>query len=252
MTSARYLVRFDDLCPAMNWDVWNAVERALIEAGVSPILAVVPDNQDTDLQWGPCDPEFWSRVRGWQARGWAIGVHGYQHRLDRRHSSLLGRSSGTEFGGLAGREQRRRIEFALEIFRREGVRPDLWVTPAHNSDAETLAALSDCGVHCISDGFALYPYRDAQGMLWVPQQLWRFRPMPAGVWTICFHHNRWTGDVVAAFRRDIKSFHKEIVTLQSIRERFDTSRKRPIDSFLSLALPLLLRVRLACTCRHPI
>lgn len=39
--------------------------------------------------------------------------------------------------------------------------------------------------------FSLYPYRDARGIMWVPQQLWRFRKMLFGIWTICLHVNRW-------------------------------------------------------------
>src|SRR5256885_866914 len=43
--SARYLVRFDDLCPTMNWDVWKSVEEVLFRTGIRPLLAVIPDNQ---------------------------------------------------------------------------------------------------------------------------------------------------------------------------------------------------------------
>ncbi len=45
MTS-KYLIRFDDLCPTMNWDMWSRIESVLLEHKISPLLAVVPDNQD--------------------------------------------------------------------------------------------------------------------------------------------------------------------------------------------------------------
>ena len=48
--SAKYLVRFDDICPTMNWSVWEAVEEVLVEADIKPILAVIPDNQDDHLK----------------------------------------------------------------------------------------------------------------------------------------------------------------------------------------------------------
>lgn len=66
--AARYLVRFDDICPAMNWDMWGKIETVLRENGVKPILAVVPDNKDPLLDVGAPVSDFWERVRGWQGR----------------------------------------------------------------------------------------------------------------------------------------------------------------------------------------
>jgi hypothetical protein len=66
---ARYLVRFDDICPGMNWRVWGEIEKILVDGGVKPMLAVVPANDDPQLDVAPREPGFWERVRGWQARG---------------------------------------------------------------------------------------------------------------------------------------------------------------------------------------
>ena len=51
MTHATYLVRFDDICPTMNWEAWEQVENVLVSEGIRPILAVVPDNRDENLEW---------------------------------------------------------------------------------------------------------------------------------------------------------------------------------------------------------
>ncbi len=53
---ARYLIRFDDICPTMNWTIWEQVEQVLRTYHVQPILAVVPDNQDPRATGGtaPC------------------------------------------------------------------------------------------------------------------------------------------------------------------------------------------------------
>src|SRR5437762_2289395 len=80
LDGARYLVRFDDICPGMNWPMWREIEKVLADADVRPMLAVVPANEDAHLDVGPREPRFWELVRGWQARGWTIGLHGYQHR----------------------------------------------------------------------------------------------------------------------------------------------------------------------------
>src|SRR5262252_3697380 len=79
-TSTKYLLRFDDICPTMNWQVWSEIEAALLDQDLKPILAVVPDNQDPVLKVDPPVEDFWERVRTWQARGWTIALHGYQHR----------------------------------------------------------------------------------------------------------------------------------------------------------------------------
>jgi len=39
----RYIVWFDDICPTMNWAIWDDVEATLVEHGIRPLLAVVPD-----------------------------------------------------------------------------------------------------------------------------------------------------------------------------------------------------------------
>ena len=79
-SECRYLIRFDDICPTMNWAGWDAIESLLMRHSIRPILAVVPDNRDPKLIVdSPC-ADFWERVRKWQRAGYAIALHGYQHR----------------------------------------------------------------------------------------------------------------------------------------------------------------------------
>ena len=77
---ARYLIRFDDICSTMNWTVWDAIESQLIRHSIRPILAVVPDNHDPKLIVEVARADFWERVRSWQRAGYAIAMHGYEHR----------------------------------------------------------------------------------------------------------------------------------------------------------------------------
>src|SRR6478672_6653645 len=96
---AQYLIRFDDLCPTMNWQVWAEIETILLESRVSPILAVVPDNRDTALMVGPPRSDFWVEVRRWQQRGWTIGMHGYQHTYVTEEAGIVGIWPRSEFAG---------------------------------------------------------------------------------------------------------------------------------------------------------
>jgi peptidoglycan/xylan/chitin deacetylase (PgdA/CDA1 family) len=208
----------------MRWSVWNEVEKILTKTGVRPILAVVPDNRDKDLIFDPPDENFWARVRAWQERGWTIGLHGYQHRYVTQDAGMFGRMPLSEFAGLPQAVQEAKLRSALQIFHEQNVFPELWVAPAHSFDANTIAALMNIGLRAISDGYALYPYRDSGGLTWIPQQVGRFRNIPVGVWTVCHHINDWTSREVAQLDRDLSEFAAQFATMPSIIERY---RQRP-------------------------
>ena len=77
--SARYLLRLDDACAGMNRQRWTQVEQLLDELAIRPIVAIVPDNRDPELDHGQPIDDVWARARAWQEKGWAIALHGYQH-----------------------------------------------------------------------------------------------------------------------------------------------------------------------------
>lgn len=208
----RYLLRFDDLCPTVDWKVWDAIEEMLVARGVRPLMAVIPDNQDPKLVRGPAAPDFWDRVRAWQARGWAIGLHGHQHLYTGVQPGILSLSSKTEFAGLPAGEQARKLRLALDIFEREGVRPDAWVAPSHSFDWTTVSVLNELGLRTISDGLAFRPYLDAQGNTWVPQQSATMRRMPFGVWTFCYHEGDLRGAGLAAFERKLAALAPRMIS----------------------------------------
>lgn len=186
----RLLIRFDDLCPTMDWGIWDTIERLLDESGVQPILAVVPDNRDPRLAVGPPNPEFWSRARAWQAKGWVIGQHGYRHVFDSRDPGLVPWWRQSEFAGHPFEVQNARIADGFALLRAEGLSPVAWVAPAHTFDALTLEALLRVGVRVVSDGVGFRPYVDGRGLVWIPQQPWRPRALTGGTWTVCFHSNQ--------------------------------------------------------------
>jgi predicted deacetylase len=230
------LIRFDDICPAMNWDRWSEIEYTLDEAGVKPILAVVPDNRDPTLEFGSVREDFWPVVRGWQSRRWAIAMHGYQHLYKTKRGGILRLNSRSEFAGLPAAEQRQQLKSGIEIFRREGVEPDAWIAPAHSFDWTTVDLLGDLGIGVISDGLHRYPHRDPRGILWVPQQLWRFRAVPAGVWTVCFHHNDWTARDLNRFRTDLSRYREHVTTLAEVCSKYAGRRKTMSDRFVAAGM----------------
>ncbi|MBI3132369.1 MAG: DUF2334 domain-containing protein [Acidobacteria bacterium] len=229
----RYLLRIDDVCPTMDWQIWDPIEAILVETGVKPILAVVPDNRDPKLMVGPAATDFWDRVRGWQARGWAIGLHGFQHTYVTQDAGLLNLNPQSEFAGLPYEVQLEKIRSGLEIFAREGVRANAWVAPSHSFDVNTLRALREVGLTIICDGFAFHPFRDAMGMTWVPQQFALPRSMPFGTWTFC-HHPDLTPEERVELREDLLRLGSRFISLEEAVALGDRKRS-PADAMIGMA-----------------
>jgi predicted deacetylase len=188
MIGARYLLRIDDLCPAVSAERWLGLQSLIEEFSLKPILAVVPDNRDPELEASPPDPAFWARMRALEAAGATIGLHGYRHLCVHRGRSLVDLHRTTEFAGVPADTQREWIREGLGILRRHGLNPTIWVAPRHGFDTGTLAALRGEGISMVSDGFTRVPFvRD--DMTWIPQQLWSPQEKSRGLWTICIHPN---------------------------------------------------------------
>jgi predicted deacetylase len=227
--SAQFLLRFDDICPTMNWSIWAEIEALLLQYKIRPILAVVPDNQDPKLMASPPVLDFWDRVRDWQACGWTIAMHGYQHVYVNGNRGLIGVTPQSEFAGLPRIVQNEKLLRGLDIFAREGVRADCWVAPSHSFDWTTVDLLAELGVRVISDGLWHWPHTDSRGVTWVPQQLWnRLRPMPPGVWTVCNHHSGWSEHETERFRHETERFASRLIGLN---EAVSLGRKRRLTLF---------------------
>jgi predicted deacetylase len=214
--TARYILRFDDICPTTNWGMWDRIEQLLVANGVRPIVAVVPDNRDKKLRVDSPNDAFWDRVRGWQSRGWAVGLHGYQHDLVSRDRGLFGWDAKSEFAGLPFDVQDGKIRRAIEIFRQQSVTPDVWVAPNHSFDRVTLRVLQRHHLSVVSDGVALFPYRDADGTLWIPMQLWALVPRSFGIWTVLYHPNHWGERDIVLFEATLPQYRSQMTDLQSV------------------------------------
>jgi len=194
-TRARYVLRFDDFCPTMAWGRFQRFLPVIEEFGIRPILAVVPENRDPELDVWPSDPEFWSRMRAMQAAGATIGLHGYRHLCSSSGQSLVPLHETSEFAGVPEETQQKWIRSGLAILRGHGLDPQIWVAPRHGFDNATLRALRKEGVCAVSDGFARVAFRRG-GLTWIPQQLWAPVEKRIGLWTICIHSQTATDRLV--------------------------------------------------------
>lgn len=200
---AQFLLRFDDLCPTMVRRRWERFLPLIEEFGIKPILAVVPDNRDRELDRDAPDPEFWTRMRAMQAAGATIALHGYQHTCNSEGSSLVPLHRRSEFAGRSAVTQRQWIESGLQILRAQGLDPRIWVAPRHGFDSRTLYALRRVGIKMLSDGLARVPFKRG-GLIWIPQQLWGPVEKSAGVWTICVHPNNSSKNQVGQMREFLR------------------------------------------------
>jgi len=216
---AQYLLRFDDLCPTMAACRWEELRRPVETFGIRPILAVVPDNRDPDLNVSSVDPEFWERMRDMERDGAAIGLHGYQHLPSSRAKSLMGLHETSEFAGVDLELQRDWIRKGLEILRGHGLSPKLWVAPRHGFDRNTLRALHDEKIDWISDGMARAPFA-REGVNWIPQQLWAPVYKKQGLWTICIHPNTASADDVARLDGFLRLYRHQFTSFDRIVREF--------------------------------
>lgn len=228
---AKYLLRFDDICPTMNWQKWSAIEAALLEHRIKPILAVVPDNQSKTLKVDPPAADFWERVRQWQDRGWCIGLHGYQHLCIGEHTGFAAPKKKTEFAGLPAAAQEEMLRRGIEIFHREGITPHAWIAPWNSFDATTVKLLPQFGIRIISDGLFRFPYVDEHGIFWVPHQIFQFRRVPRGVWTVGFHHNLWSESDLDRFRQCLGKLRPDISSLDEVQKVWG-KRKSAMSAWL--------------------
>lgn len=215
MPSGKYLIRFDDICPTMNWHVWEKIEKVLVEREIRPILAVVPDNRDEKLVAMPPRADFWEKVRAWQSMGWCIALHGYEHLYVTDRSGLIGLNARSEFAGLSCDVQEEKLRKGLAIFRENGVTADAWVAPAHSFDENTVELLVKNGITTISDGYYLRSVKSMDAV-WVPQQLWKFRYFPFGLWTVCYHINEYGDKDIQNIISDIDRYKHNIISIDDV------------------------------------
>jgi predicted deacetylase len=217
---AQYLLRLDDLCPTHPPARWDRFRRVIEEYRIRPILAVIPDNRDRQLNASPYDPRFWDQMREMEAGGATIAVHGYQHRCVALGESLLGLDRRSEFAGVDPDTQRAWIRAGFAILRERRLDPQLWIAPRHGFDRNTLGALEAEGVKYISDGFARVPHR-RHGVIWIPQQLWSPATKSKGLWTICIHPHAAEDLDVERLRWFLKGHWPQFISFDRVVKEFE-------------------------------
>lgn len=243
---AQYLLRFDDLCPTVAADRWQRLQAVIEEFSLKPILAIVPDNHDPELQPSPPDPDFWPRMRALESAGATIALHGYRHLCLSPGRSLIPLHRITEFAGVPAATQQNWIHLGLEILRSHGLNPRVWVAPRHGFDRHTLNALRKEGIHLLSDGFARIPFMRG-GLTWIPQQLWAPVEKSSGLWTVCIHPNTISNEQIAALRAFLGQHAAQLTSVDRVIAEFSPTGLNLAER--AYAQCALWRIQLAHACK---
>ncbi|WP_417525540.1 DUF2334 domain-containing protein [Marinovum sp.] len=237
---ARFVIRLDDICPTMDHEKFARARAHFAAADVRPLLGIVPDNRDPDLEIDAPDPAFWAQMRALQAQGWAISQHGYRHLIHTGARGVLGISPRSEFAGRPLAAQHDDLAAGQRILAGEGLATDVFMAPFHSYDRATLRALNSLGFATVTDGYGLFPWQ-AGGLRFVPQLFERPVHFGLGTYTMCLHLNNMTLDEIDALGQFVSANAARIIG-------FDQACVRAWPA--ALAAPLGLPLRLALTARR--
>ncbi len=232
----RFVIRLDDICPTMDHGKFARARAAFDRAGVRPLMGVVPDNRDPDLQIDAADPGFWQMMRDLRGEGWGISQHGYRHLIHTSDRGLLGITPRSEFAGRGLDDQRADLAAGQAILAREGLGTDVFMAPFHSYDRATLTALKSLGFTTLTDGYGIVPWRQ-DGLTFVPQLFERPVHFGAGVYTLCLHLNNMTDEAIDALGHFMATNAARFISFDQVRARtWPAALVRPLGLALRLAL----------------
>lgn len=226
----RIAVRMDDITPRMDWENFERFRGLLKEYGVKPLVGIVPDNRDENLNkdkgaasnGGSPEEHFWEQVRVWKSEGWTVALHGYQHVYTQKKGGCFPLNRFSEFAGLSLEQQKRMLEAGRDIFASHGIETDIFMAPAHSYDRNTLRALKELGFTKLTDGFGTKPYKRG-GIIFYPISFRLSSSMKKkkGVTTMVVHTNTMKDSDFdrcrSIFRRSETISYDEYLKLPAVR-----------------------------------
>ena len=235
--ACKYLLRFDDIAPNMNWRLFYKIKELLIKYKIKPILGVIPNNKDKELKKFPvCKSNFFSEIKKLKSLGWTIAMHGYEHvYFENKIKDYLSMRIKSEFVGESFEVQNHKIEKGISILKKNNLNTDIFFAPNHSFDLTTIDCLKMNNFKYIVDGYGFAPFND-RGMIFIPQMFNRPRKYPFGLHTFVFHINEFTDKHYQAFEKFIVDNHELIIDFNKALKFKNTSNLK----FLSLIIKFLL------------
>lgn len=227
------VIRFDDICPTMDWENFRRAMDLMKEYGIKPLLGVVPDNRDTDLIINEPLTNYWDFIKKLQADGIQIAMHGFTHVYDKDRPFTIGHGfKHSEFAGNSYENQCEKIKKGKRILEEHGIYTDVFFAPAHTYDLNTLRALRDNGFRYLSDGMSKFNYIQC-GIMCIPC---RSSSVPmvrgkSGIYTSVSHPSEWRNpNKVSDYDRLIDFCCKN---KESIVTFADACKHKPVSLFFA-------------------
>mgnify|MGYP001277567572 FL=1 len=240
------LIRIDDVCENMNWDLMSKLESLFDNHSIKPVLGVIPNNRDEDFLSFPRNDNFWDQVRKWQDKGWEIVQHGDTHIYDRlcsKKSDYFEYGGGSEFFGHPLNVQEKRIKNGLEKFKREKINIRSFFAPNQTYDENTFIALKNCGISEVIDGYGLMPYTE-KNIKFIPQLFEKVVLLPFGIQSTKLHLHIWDENDYKKFENFIKINSKKIITYDQALNKINNSFLYKIIRYFISKILKLKRMRL--------
>ena len=113
------LIRMDDICENMNWELMDKCELLFDKYKIKPLLGVIPANKDPELLAYP-KRIILGKVKNWKNKGWEITMHGYNHLYTQKSdkNDVFNYGGKSEFYGLEYSKQLSKIELGLSEFQK--------------------------------------------------------------------------------------------------------------------------------------
>ena len=184
----KIILRFDDICPNMNWDSFLYIKEHLMQLGIRSLLGVIPDNQDKKLLTYEYKDKFFEIINTYKDYGDTIAQHGTFHKYTSNSSGILKINNNSEFAGHSFKYQYALLEKGKSILKKNNCWQPVFMAPSHSFDEITLDCLKKLGFKKISDGYGFFPYQKS-GIEFIPQISSVPFNLGFGVATLCIHSN---------------------------------------------------------------
>ena len=245
--SMKITVRMDDITPDMNWDNFYFFKKLFQEAGITPLLGIVPDNRDPKLSCGAVHEDFYEVMRGLAKEGYILAMHGCHHVYKTKCGGLFPLNRQSEFAGLPYDQQREMLKYGREELKKNGIDTDIFMAPAHSYDKHTLRALKEVGFTKITDGFGGAPYQ-YKGMTFYPisMKLDRSLKQKKGTTTIVIHANTVTEADKKRYARIFREYGKNMISYSEYLKIEPVTRNilgRALEYLLAKCKYLLVRLK---------
>lgn len=211
--SRKIAVRMDDITPDMNWENFNFFQGLFKETGITPLLGIVPDNQDPKLCCGAVREDFYEVMKDLEREGYSLAMHGFQHVYTSKNGGIFPLNKDSEFAGISYDKQKEMLMLGREKLKAHGIETDIFMAPAHSYDRNTLRALKEAGFTKITDGFGKTPYLYKEITFYpISFRLSRSLKQNEGVTTMVLHANTVTEADKERYTRIFREYGRNMIS----------------------------------------